>query len=485
MKIEKIEILVAITCLCVCASAAAVSSQKAFLNSEEILTAWESTYGCIRTMSVSYRNVLVDFQQPQAENVDPDITPTNLVKHIQVERIEEGKRYHLRYSLAPEGLENSEWLKEFAFDGKVTQSYDGRMKSGVISLGLMGGDEDTKNIAKDYMFLKNYETPDILKDEYPNGIPELAMWFKLLKLRGKVIVRPNLEYTAGEACHVVEAIDDSDFRGKPREIKLVFWLAHDKGMCVMKYQRLGNGELEREIGIEKIGAADMDGNSIWYPQKAYRMVSGKKIGTIKTQLTVTDFVPNIPVDDNTFRLDYIEGTLISVMGSRKSCKWQKGMKFIVDERDNSICYVPETWTILVGVGKPLPQFEGIQFNGPAVLPEGTVMLICFFDMNQRPSRNCLQQLSERAKELKEKSIVVLAMQASKVDQGQLDEWVKKYNVPFSVGMVRDDEEKVRFAWGVKSLPWLILTDKEHIVQAEGFALTELDEKIKERKNAVE
>jgi len=32
---------------------------------------------------------------------------------------------------------------------------------------------------------------------------------------------------------------------------------------------------------------------------------------------------------------------------------------------------------------------------------------------------------------------------------------------------------------VKSLPWLILTDKEHIVIAEGFGLDELDEKIKE------
>jgi hypothetical protein len=32
---------------------------------------------------------------------------------------------------------------------------------------------------------------------------------------------------------------------------------------------------------------------------------------------------------------------------------------------------------------------------------------------------------------------------------------------------------------VKSLPWLILTDKAHIITAEGFGLDELDEKIKE------
>jgi len=38
-------------------------------------------------------------------------------------------------------------------------------------------------------------------------------------------------------------------------------------------------------------------------------------------------------------------------------------------------------------------------------------------------------------------------------------------------------EKIRFAWGVKSLPWLILTDQKHIVEANGFSLAELDERI--------
>ena len=33
------------------------------------------------------------------------------------------------------------------------------------------------------------------------------------------------------------------------------------------------------------------------------------------------------------------------------------------------------------------------------------------------------------------------------------------------------------SWGAHALPWLILTDKKHIVQAEGFGISELDEKI--------
>ncbi len=110
-------------------------------------------------------------------------------------------------------------------------------------------------------------------------------------------------------------------------------------------------------------------------------------------------------------------------------------------------------------------------------PEGTVLL-CFFDINQRPSRNCVLQLAKRAEELKRKGITVVAIQATKIDENELNEWMNKNNILFPVGMVEGDEEKVRFAWGVKSLPWLILTDRKHVVIAEGFRVDELDAKIR-------
>jgi hypothetical protein len=40
-------------------------------------------------------------------------------------------------------------------------------------------------------------------------------------------------------------------------------------------------------------------------------------------------------------------------------------------------------------------------------------------------------------------------------------------------------EKTNFAWGVRSLPWLILTNRSHTVTAEGFAVGALTNKIKE------
>ncbi len=132
-------------------------------------------------------------------------------------------------------------------------------------------------------------------------------------------------------------------------------------------------------------------------------------------------------------------------------------------------------------GEALPNFDGIKIDFPAKDSKSKMLLVCFFDMNQRPSRNCLRQLSKRAQELKSKDIVVVAVQTSKLNENTLNEWIKKYQIPFSVGMVQDDEEKTRFSWGVKSLPWLILTDSKHIVHTEGFSLNELNEKLKQMK----
>jgi hypothetical protein len=110
------------------------------------------------------------------------------------------------------------------------------------------------------------------------------------------------------------------------------------------------------------------------------------------------------------------------------------------------------------------------------------VLVCLFDMNQRPSRHMVRELAKRWEKLKEKGVAVLCVQASKVEKDKLDEWVKENKIPFKVGMIEGDEEKVRFDWGVKSLPWLILADEKNIVRAEGFGIEELDEKIKENEN---
>jgi len=129
-------------------------------------------------------------------------------------------------------------------------------------------------------------------------------------------------------------------------------------------------------------------------------------------------------------------------------------------------------------GKALPELKELNVDLVTADATNKMILLCFFDMQQRPSRNCLRQLSSRAQQLSAGDVVIAAVQISKVDDNTLAEWLKDNEMPFPVGMIDGDEQQMRFAWGVKSLPWLILTDKKHVVVAEGFAVGELESKLK-------
>lgn len=94
----------------------------------------------------------------------------------------------------------------------------------------------------------------------------------------------------------------------------------------------------------------------------------------------------------------------------------------------------------------------------------------------------MRQLNAKAQELKTKGVLVAAVQTSKIDDNKLRLWIQKYRIGFPIGMIKADAAKTRIAWGVSSLPWLILTDNEHIVMAEGFTLAELDEKLNGNSN---
>ncbi|MBN2183391.1 MAG: redoxin domain-containing protein [Sedimentisphaerales bacterium] len=129
------------------------------------------------------------------------------------------------------------------------------------------------------------------------------------------------------------------------------------------------------------------------------------------------------------------------------------------------------------IKEKLPDFKDLGINLSAVDVNDKKILVSFFDMEQRPSRNCILQLSKRLQELKSEDVIIAAIQAAKVEQAKLGEWIKENDITFAVGMIEGDSEKTRLEFGVKSLPWLILTDKNHVVTNEGFSLDELDEKI--------
>ena len=128
------------------------------------------------------------------------------------------------------------------------------------------------------------------------------------------------------------------------------------------------------------------------------------------------------------------------------------------------------------INKPMPDISDFGMKQEDM--KGKILLVCFFDLEQRPSRNCITQLNKKAKELESKDIEIIAVQASKIEQTKLDEWIKENNIELPVRMIKANEEQTRLDWGVKALPWLILTNKELMVTDEGFSISEIEEKIK-------
>ena len=77
-----------------------------------------------------------------------------------------------------------------------------------------------------------------------------------------------------------------------------------------------------------------------------------------------------------------------------------------------------------------------------------------------------------------KGVAVVVVHTGTMADEDFKAWKQEAALPFPVGCLKGDAEKARAAWGAGALPWLILTDKAHRVTAEGFALEELDAKIK-------
>lgn len=127
------------------------------------------------------------------------------------------------------------------------------------------------------------------------------------------------------------------------------------------------------------------------------------------------------------------------------------------------------------VAKPLPDLietgiPTIQTNKP--------LLICLFDPEQRPSRRALKLLGEQNDALKQKGITVLGISAALMTADALKEWKQSNPMPFSVGGVTEKTDQTKWILGIEKFPWLILTDAQCRVKAEGFDLDDLEAKLK-------
>jgi protocatechuate 3,4-dioxygenase beta subunit len=127
--------------------------------------------------------------------------------------------------------------------------------------------------------------------------------------------------------------------------------------------------------------------------------------------------------------------------------------------------------------RPLPELANLDLPADAA-PAGKPLLVCLFDLDQRPSRRLTRLLADQHNDLKQKGLIVVAVQAAVASPETFKEWKDGNPLPFPVGRLAEKTDKSKWISEVESLPWLILTDVNHRVTAEGFPIDELDAKLK-------
>jgi hypothetical protein len=256
----------------------------------------------------------------------------------------------------------------------------------------------------------------------------------------------------GIPCALLESVTSS-------KDKLKVWATKEPDVYPLRIERYEHDNLRYVFEAENIKSW----NGVLFPEKTmiswYRSDDALQHSLIsRSVVSVESFTPNIEINAGEFKPDFPPDTEVNVTP-------------VESEASDFEPTRP---------AKRLRQFTDMDIDFSIERAKGRKILICFWDMNQRPSRNSIVELARKAKALEKRGIVIMAVHTSAVNEKELNKWVKTNNVPFTVGTVVGDEQKFRFTWGIKSLPWLILTDTQHVVRTEGMDLSELDGELDKR-----
>jgi len=125
------------------------------------------------------------------------------------------------------------------------------------------------------------------------------------------------------------------------------------------------------------------------------------------------------------------------------------------------------------VGKAIPDTKDLGIDTAVNSSVDKMILLCFFDLNQRASRHLVSELGKIAADTGKRGIVVIGVDTSGMDASARQAVMDKLAVRFPIGAATESE-KTLAKWGVQGQPWLVLTSRTHEVKAEGFTLDQLD-----------
>ncbi|MHC4397203.1 MAG: thioredoxin domain-containing protein [Planctomycetota bacterium] len=310
----------------------------------------------------------------------------------------------------------------------------------------------------------------------------------VLRTSENISVRDKKEKAGASDCYVIDAVVKN--RGR-----YTLWIDPEHGYNIARARVIKgeNDEIYGKIpkGIKFNAVASIDNvrfekiNDLWVPAEADIEIDQKwDKGQFEHDKMHSKLVEMILDPDHdalgSFDRgnDVKDGAVVRFYDRPGTYRWLRGARYVVDNKGRVVSYDPNEG--LLPVVKTLPPLKKFKMKINPRRIKDKMVVMCFIDIKQRASQDCVTELKGLAESLAEKEVVVVLVQASEIEAEELDRWKRKNKIRFALGRLYEKRIKELLgAWGVERLPWLILTDKEHIVTAEGFSLKELDDKIKE------
>lgn len=319
---------------------------------------------------------------------------------------------------------------------------------------------------------------------------------KVLRGARKISVRRKTEEAGGVECYVIDA--------DTKHGKHVLWIDPKHGYNIAKAEvQLLEGEnhyfygkpfetagKKLNLSMENVRFKRIE--SIWLPVEAdmryRRAFSGiGETSDSRTHIKVTEIILNPDHDAlRSFAPDDIpDGAQVTAYVDLNSgfitawdplYLWQSDAKLVVDRKGQCVKYEPAKG--LLPVVKAVPDLCELELKIPPDQTKAKKILLCFCDLTQPASQKYVLELNRLSASLAEKGVRVAALHCSKVNPGIADNWVRANRLRLPVGKLPDVVPEILRAWRAEKLPWLVLTDTEHTITAEGFDLNDLDEKLK-------
>ena len=90
------------------------------------------------------------------------------------------------------------------------------------------------------------------------------------------------------------------------------------------------------------------------------------------------------------------------------------------------------------------------------------------DITQRPSQCALAYLNNVQHVLRRRNIGMVFIQVKPIAKEVLQAWKKENGITVPIEILPGDPDTVMEHWGVRSLPWATLTDRNHTIIKDGF-----------------